>query len=67
MKVIKNKKAFMSLSVKIIISVVIGGLLLGGTYAIVNNVVVPKMVEKSERTLIESEDEASVFQGYIIS
>lgn len=48
MKFIRNRKgdAYVDTAVKILIAVVIGALLLGGIYALMNNTVLPTLTQK---------------------
>lgn len=66
MKILKSKKGYMSLSIKIIISIVIGGLLIVGMNNLVREKIVPKMVEKSEKTLVVNQEESSNLEEYIV-
>ena len=66
MKILKSKKGYMSLSIKIIISIVIGGLLIIGMNNLVREKIVPKMVEKSEKTLVVNQEESSNLEEYIV-
>ena len=66
-KLLKNKKAFgfVDSGVKILISVVIGALMLGGTYVLAKDTIMPSVETKVESMFEYSGNEAEVEKEHI--